>query len=105
MSTLSKETRITLAIEAICTIKKMSIRQAIKIYDLFESSFYDQMKGIIPLAERRNGRCRLIPTEEKTFFQYILNLDSQRFALRIDNVEDMANTFFTTYSTKHIDIR
>ncbi len=67
ISTLSKETKITFAIEVIRTTKKISIRQAVKIYDLFESSFYDRMKSITPLVERRNGRYRLIPIEEETF--------------------------------------
>src|SRR6266699_4132703 len=49
MSILSKETKIIFAIEAICTIKKMSIRRAAKIYDLFKSSLYDRIKGITPL--------------------------------------------------------
>ncbi len=80
MSTLSKETKITLVIEAIHTTKKMSIRQTIKIYDLFESSLYDRIKNITPLTERRNSRYRLTPTKEKTFLRYILDFDSQRFA-------------------------
>ncbi len=55
MSTLSKETKITFAIEAIRTTKKISIRRAIKTYDLPESLFCDRMKGMTPLAEKRNG--------------------------------------------------
>ncbi len=105
MSILSKETRIILAIEAIHITKKMSIRRAIKTYDLLESSFCDRMKGMIPLIERCNGRCWLILAEEETFLRYILDLDSQGFTPRIDGVEDMANILFTIYNTKRIDAR
>jgi len=105
MSALSKETRITLAIEAIYTTKKMSIRRAAKIYDLFESSLYDRMKDMTPLTERYNGRYRLIPTEKETLLRYILDLDSWGFAPWIDNIEDIANTLFTTYSIERIGAR
>ncbi len=76
MSILFKETRITLVIEAIRTIKKISIRRAVKIYDLFESSFRDRIKDMTPLIERYNDRYRLILIEEETFLRYILDLDS-----------------------------
>ena len=68
MSALSKEIKITLVIEVIYIIKKISIRRVVKIYDLFESSLRDRMKGIIPLTEKYNGRCRLTPIEKETFF-------------------------------------
>ncbi len=105
MSALSKETRITLAIEAIYTTKKMSIRQAAKIYNLFKSLLRDRMKGMTLLIEKYNGRCRLTLAEEETLLRYILDLDSQGFAPRIDGVEDIANTLLATYSIKRVDIQ
>src|SRR6266566_2411838 len=65
ISALSKETRITLVIEAIRTTKKMSIRRVAKTYDLLKNSLYNRMKGIISLTERYNGRCQLTLTEEE----------------------------------------
>ncbi len=105
MSALSKETRIILTIEAIRITKKMSIRRIAKIYNLFESSFYDRMKDMIPLAERYNGRCRLTLAEEEMFLRYILDLDSRGFIPRIDGVEDIANILFTTYSIERVGVR
>src|SRR6266566_14952 len=105
MSTLSKETRITLVIEVIRTTKKISIRRTTKIYDLPENSFCNRMKGMTPLTERRNSRCRLTPAEEETFLRYILNLDSRGFAPRIDDVKDMVNTFLTTRNIERVGIR
>ncbi len=102
MSALSKKTRITLAIEAIRTTKKMSIRRTAKTYDLPESSLRDRIKDITPLTERRNGRYRLTPTEKETLLRYILDLDSRGFAPRIDNVEDMANILLATHNTERI---
>ncbi len=104
ISALSKETRITFAIEVIRTIKKMSIRRTAKTYDLFESSLCDRMKGMTPLTERYNSRYRLTLAEEETFLRYILDLDLRGFAPRIDGVEDMANTLFTTRSIERIGV-
>src|SRR6266566_4983021 len=104
MSALSKETRITLAIEAIRTTKKMSIQRTAKIYNLPENSLRDRMKSITPLTEKRNNRCRLTLAEEETLLQYILDLDSRRFAPRIDSVENIANTLFTMYSIERIGV-
>ncbi len=105
MSTLSKETKITLAIETIYTIKKMSIQRTIKIYDLSKNSLHNRMKDITSLAKKHNNRYRLIPTEKEMLFRYILDLDSRRFAPRIDGIEDMANILLTIYNIEHVGAR
>lgn len=92
MSVLTKESRIILAIEAISTTRKMSIRRAAKTYDVPESSIRLRMKGTTSLAERRNGRHQLTPAEEETLVQYILDLDTRGFPPRLCGVEDMANS-------------
>src|SRR5690242_6024462 len=71
MSVLTKESRIILAIEAIRTTRKMIIRRDAKTYDVPESSIRLRMKGTTSLAERRNGRHQLTPTEEETLIRYI----------------------------------
>ncbi len=105
MSALSKEIKITLAIEAIRTTKKMSIRRTVKTYNLPESSLRNRMKDITPLTERRNGRYRLTPTKEETFLRYILDLDSRKFTPRIDDIEDITNILLTTRNTERIGAR
>ena len=63
------------------------------------------MKGMTPLVERCNGRCRLTLVEEETFLRYILDLDLRGFALQIDGVEDMANILFAMCSIERVGVR
>ena len=51
-------------------------------------------------ADRCNARYNLTPTEEETFVQYILDLDSRGFLPRIDDVRDMADLLLTTCDAK-----
>ena len=105
MSVLTKESKVILAIEAIRTTKKMSIRRVAKTYDVPESSIRLRMKGTASLAERRHNRHQLNPTEEDTLVRYILDLDTRGFPPRIRGMEDIANSLLTTYHTKPLDIR
>ena len=105
MSTSTKEGRMTLAIEAIRTTKKMLIRAAAKAYDVFESFIRNQMKDITSLTERRHDRHLLTPTEEETLVRHILDLDSRGFAPRISDVEDMTNFLLATRHAERVNIR
>ena len=66
MSIQTQEARIILAIEAIRTTKKLSIRAAAKIYDVPRMTLVDRMKGCIAKPEKRNTQYNLTLTEEET---------------------------------------
>jgi len=66
MSVQSQEARVILAIKAICTTKKMSIRGAVKIYSVPEATICYQMKGCVLKLEKCNAQHNLTPTEEET---------------------------------------
>ena len=100
MSALTKESRIILAIEAICTTKKISIRHAAKTYNVPEASIRHRISGRTPKSETRNGRHQLTPAEEETLVRYILDLDTRGFPPRIRGVEDMANSLLATRRAK-----
>ena len=102
MSVLPKETRFTLALQAIQGPIKMPVRSAAKAYDIPESSLRLRIKGTISIAERRNGRHRLTQTEEEMLIRYILDLDSRGFPPRIEGVEDMANSLLATRTAKRV---
>ena len=102
MPVQTQEARVILAIEAIRTAKRMSIRRAAKTYDVPESSLRHRMKGRVAKAEIRNGRHQLTPTEEETLVQYVLDLDSRGFPPRICGVEDMANLLRKTRNAKRV---
>ena len=105
MSVLTKESRIILAIEAIRTTKKMSIRRAAKTYDVPETSIRYRMNGRVAKAETRNGRHPMTLTEEETLVRYILDLDTRGFPPRIRGVEDMANSLLATRHAKPLGTR
>src|SRR6266699_2348794 len=97
-----QEARIILAIEAIRTAKKMSIRCTAQIYDVPKSIFIVRMKGHIPKTEKCNTQYNLTPTEEKTFVRYILDLDSRGFPPRIDDIQDIADLLCKTYDVSPV---
>jgi hypothetical protein len=91
MSELSQEAKLFLAVQAIRSDPKMSIRHAAKTYTVPDTTLRRPVRGGIAKLDTRNGRHQLTLTEEQTLVQYILDLDSRGFPPRIDNVRDMAN--------------
>ena len=102
MSIQTQEARIILAIEAIYTTKKLSIRAAAKIYDVPRMTLVDRIKGRVAKPKKRNAQHNLTLTKEETLIQYILNLDSQGFPPRINNVRDIANLLCKTHHAKPV---
>ena len=105
MPVQTQEARIILAIEAIRTAKRMSIRRAAKTYDVPESTLRHRMKGRVAKAEIRNGRHQLTQSEEETIVSYVLDLDSRGFPPRIEGVKDMANLLLSTRHAKPVGTR
>ena len=91
MATLSKESQIILAIEAIQRDEKLSRGKAAAIYNMPEATLCHRMNGRAPKPESRPVAYRLTITEEEAVMQYILDLDTRGFAPRHAGVEDMAN--------------
>ena len=102
MPVQTQEARIILAIEAIRTIKKMSIQHTTKTYDVPKNSLRYRIKGRIAKAETRHSRHQLTLNKEETIIRYIFDLDSRRFPPRIGGIEDIANLLLTTRSAKRI---
>jgi hypothetical protein len=92
----TQEARIILAIEAIRTTRKFSIRRAAAIYNVPISTLAFRMTGRTPKSESRNGRHKLTSSEEESLVRYILDLDERGFPPRIGSVEDMANSLLAT---------
>jgi hypothetical protein len=105
MPVQTQEARIILAIEAIRTAKRMSIRRAAKTYDVPKSTLRHRMKGRVAKAEIRNGRHQLTQSEEETIVSYVLDLDSRGFPPRIEGVKDMANLLLSTRHAKPVGTR
>ena len=91
MSDSMPEHRVILAINAIRSIPRLSIRRAAQIYDIPKSTIAARMKGRTPKTDSRNAYLNLIKVEEEVIIQYILDRDSRGFSPRITDVGDMAN--------------
>jgi hypothetical protein len=102
MSALSKEARIFLAIEAIRHDKKVSCRNAAKIYDVPEPTLRARMNGRTSRRDYRNPAHRLTALEEEAIVQYVLKLDSRGFSPHLAGVEDMANLLLTDRGEKPV---
>jgi hypothetical protein len=87
----TQEARIILAIEAIQSSKKLSRRNAAKIYQVPYSTLTDRINGRTTLPERRPASHKLTKLEEEVIIQRILDMDTRGFAPRLAGVEDMAN--------------
>jgi hypothetical protein len=91
MSVQTQEARITLAIEAIRTAKKLNPSTAAKIYNVPRTTLLDRMNGRTTIRERRPGNTKLTSLEEDVIVRNILDMDTRGFAPRLAGVEDMAN--------------
>jgi helix-turn-helix, Psq domain len=89
MSVHTQEARIILAIEAIRTTKKITIRNAAKIYNVPRTTLAGRMSGRMEIRKRRPAVQRLTELEEEVISQYILDLDSRGFAPRLAGIEDI----------------
>jgi len=95
-----QEARIILAIEAIRSSKKMSIRRAAETYGVPKTTLFAWMKGRVAKPEKRDTQHKLTPSEEQTLIQYIIDLDAQGFPPWIAGVKDMADLLLKTRRAK-----
>ena len=81
----------------------MSIRRIVKTYDVSRTTFCNRIKSCISKTEERNVQHNLIPIKEEILVQYILDLDSQEFSSRINDVRDMTDLFRKIRHVKFIN--
>ncbi len=100
MSPPTQEARIFLAIQATRSPAKMSVRHAVKTYEVSEATLRHRIKGRVAMGERCNSQFKLIPAEEETFVRYVLDLDTRGFPPRINAMKDMADLLHTMHGAK-----
>lgn len=76
-----QEARIILAIEAIRTTKKITIRKAVKIYNISYTTLSARMSDCLLYSEYRPPTTKLTQLEEDSLSLYIFDLDLRGFAL------------------------
>ena len=91
MSQSNIEAKTLLALQALQNDPKLSVRRAASIYEVNEHRLRRRQKGIQSRRDWINPSCRLSNLEEQIIIQFILDLDSRGFPLRLCGIEEMAN--------------
>ena len=102
MSDNLPENRVLLAINAIQSTPRMSIRRAAGIYNVPATTIRRRMKGHSAKVDSYNARSNLTKIEEEVIVQYILDQDSRGFSPRIAEVGDMANLLLRKRGARHV---
>ncbi|ESZ89864.1 hypothetical protein SBOR_9747 [Sclerotinia borealis F-4128] len=98
----SKEARIILAIKAIESNPKLTIRKTAQLYSVPRSTLDDRIRGKPNMAESRPKSYNLTELEEEVLIQYILDLDERGFVPKLSGVEDMANYILESRGAKKV---
>ena len=91
MPSTSKEARVILALEALQNDKKLSLRAVAKLYNVPVTTLYDRRAGCTARRDSPVNSKKLTKLDEEAIVQYILELDTRSFLLRLRSVEDIAN--------------
>ena len=86
-----KKSRIILAIKAIHSLKKISIRRASEIYVIPYSTLRNRMTGRTLRRDTRANSYNLDIIKKEVLIKYILNLNKRGFAFSFFNVKNMAD--------------
>lgn len=102
MSDNLSENRVLLAINAIRSTPRLSIRRAAEIYNVPPTTIYRRMNGQTAKADSYNARSNLTKIEEEVIVQYILDRDSRGFSPRVVDVGDMADLLLQKRGARHV---
>ena len=91
MDLLPAEARVILALEAMKSDKKLSLRAAAKHYDVPPMTLCHRRAGRPARRDTSPNSRKLTKLEEEAIVQYILELGTRSFPPRLRDVEDMAN--------------
>ena len=100
----SKEARILMAIEAIESSQKISLREAEAIFKVFKSIISDRMKGTIARDEYRFKNKLFDIFEEQALYNYLVDKDDREFNLNLINIENIADLFLEARGAPRINL-
>jgi hypothetical protein len=102
MNSQSEEARVILAIEAIQSSQKLSIRAAADLYNIPRTTLQGRINGRTSITERRPAMQILTEIEEEVVVRYILDLDTRGFSPRIADVEAMVNSILKSRNARPV---
>jgi hypothetical protein len=92
MQTSLKESQIQLALQAIQRDATLTIRAAARLYNVSHQTLSNRRAGKLSRRDIQPNSIKLLMTEEETIVEYILDLNSRGFPLRLPAVKDLANS-------------
>ena len=91
MASTSKETRVNLAIQALKSNQKLSLRASAKLYSVPYTTLQNRRARRPSLRDIPPNSRKLTDLEEQTLVDRIIDLGTREFPPRLSGVEDMAN--------------
>jgi hypothetical protein len=91
MPPTSNEARVLLALEALENDKKLSLRAVAKVYNVYYTTLSRQRASRPARRDITPNSRRLTDSEEEAIVQYIVELVTRSFPLRLRGIEDIAN--------------
>lgn len=91
----NEEVRINLALQAYKSDPKLSLREAVKVYNIPYPTLQHRSSGRQACSDYVPSSRKLSDLEEQIIVQYIIDLDLRGFPPRYRDVEEMANRLLT----------
>ena len=91
MTSLSHESKVLLAIEALQKDPNLSLRAAAKIYEVLRTTLARRRACQSARRDTRPNSMNLTKSEEEAIIQYVIELATRSFPHRLRGVEEMAN--------------
>ena len=92
MSQSSNEARILLTLQALQNDPNLKTRRAATLYKVNYRTLYRRQDGIQSRRDSIPNSRKLSDLEEQIIVQFVLDLDSRGFPLRLHFMEEMANS-------------
>ena len=99
-----KEAQIQLAVEALKRDPKLSVKRAVSIYKVSETTLRKRRAGRPSRADTIANSRNLTNTEEQVIVKHILELVARGFPPRLAAVADMANSLRAERNLGHVSL-
>ena len=103
MQSISKESDVILALQALKRDPRLRIRKVAKIYNVSEATLRNRKKGIRSRREIILNSRKITELEEVTLIQYITNLGIRRFPPRLCDIGDFINIILAQRNRRYIN--
>ncbi len=105
MASTSNECQLQLALQAFEKDLQLSVREAVRLYNIPHSTLSTRINGVFTRATTMANLQKLTALEEEVVVREVLNLDSRGFPPRMHDVEDIANQLLATRDATRVGPR